>query len=165
MLDIINVYVYFMKDLKQKLIVEQLDKKLKSYSPLLRESIPQKGWINAVRIALKMSFRQFGKRMGLTPQAAINIEKREKDGSLTLKNLEEAGRALNMKLVYGFVPIDGSIEKMIENRARELALEIVKTTSNTMALEDQKNTDKRLQKAVEEKAKQLVYEMPRYLWD
>lgn len=154
-----------MKDLKQKLIVEQLDKKLKSYSPLLRESIPQKGWINAVRIALKMSFRQFGKRMGLTPQAAINIEKREKDGSLTLKNLEEAGRALNMKLVYGFVPIDGSIEKMIENRARELALEIVKTTSNTMALEDQKNTDKRLQKAVEEKAKQLVYEMPRYLWD
>lgn len=154
-----------MKDSKQKLIIEQLDKKLKNYNPLLRESIPQKGWINAVRVALKMSFRQFGKRMGLTPQGAINIEKREKDGSLTLKNLEEAGRALNMKLVYGFVPLDDSLEKMIENRARELAVEIVKTTSNTMALEDQKNTDKRLQKAVEDKAKQLVYEMPRHLWD
>lgn len=154
-----------MKDSKQKLIVEQLDKKLKSYSPLLRESIPQKGWINAVRVALKMSFRQFGKRMGLTPQAAINIEKREKDGSISLKSLEDAGRALNMKLVYGFIPMDGSLEKMIENRAKELAVEIVKTTSNTMALEDQKNTDKRLQKAVEDKAKQLVYEMPRHLWD
>ena len=112
-----------------------------------------------------MSFRQFSERLGLTPASAENIEKREREGSITLKSLEEAGRALNMKLVYGFIPMDGSIEKTIENRARALALEIIQTTSNTMALEDQENTNERLQKAVEEKASQLIYEMPRHLWD
>lgn len=70
-----------------------------------------------------------------------------------------------MKLVYGFIPMDGSLEKMIEKQAKKLATEIVQTTSDTMALENQKNSDKRLKKAVADKAKQLVYEMPRYLWD
>ncbi|QMU63171.1 MAG: mobile mystery protein A [Flavobacteriaceae bacterium] len=154
-----------MKDLKQKLMIEQMDAKLKEFTPLLKNQPPESGWLNAIRTLLKMSFRQFGNRIKVTPQGAEGIEKREKDGSITLRSLEEAGRALNMKLVYGFVPMDGSIEKTIEKRAREIALEIVKTTSNTMALEDQENTSKRLKKAVEDKARQLVYEMPRHLWD
>lgn len=154
-----------MKQLKQKLMIEQMDAKLKEFTPLLKNQSPEGGWINAIRTSLKMSFRQFGDRMNVTPQGAEGMEKREKDGSISLKSLEEAGRALNMKLIYGFVPMDGSIEKTIENRARELALEIVKTTSNTMALEDQENTNERLKKAVEDKTKQLVYEMPRHLWD
>lgn len=153
-----------MKQLKQKLMIEQMDAKLKEFIPLLKNQSPEGGWINAIRRSLKMSFRQFGDRMNVTPQGAEGIEKREKEGSITLKILEEAGRALNMKLVYGFVPIDGSIEKTIENRARELAIEIVKTTSNTMVLEDQENSNERLKKAVEDKTKQLVYEMPRHLW-
>ena len=70
-----------------------------------------------------------------------------------------------MKLVYGFVPMEGSIQETIENRARKLALDIVRTTSNTMTLEDQENTNERLKKAVEDKTKQLLYEMPRHLWD
>ena len=142
-----------------------MDNKLKEFIPLLKNQPPENGWLNAIRMSLKMSFRQFGNKMHVTPQGAEGIEKREKDGSITLRSLEEAGRALNMKLVYGFVPMDGSIEQTIENRAKQLALEIVKTTSNTMALEDQVNTDERLKKAIEDKTKQLVYEMPRYLWD
>ncbi|WP_339915848.1 mobile mystery protein A [Yeosuana marina] len=154
-----------MKDSNHKLMVEHLDNKLKVYTPILNTTVPDKGWIYVIRKAFKMSYRQFGERLGLTAPSARHIEKREKEGRLTLKSLEEAGRALNMKLVYGFIPMDGSIEKTIENRARELALEIVKTTSNTMALEDQENTNKRLQKAVDDKAQQIIDEMPRYLWD
>lgn len=154
-----------MKDLKQKLIIEQMDVKLNKFIPLLENQSPENGWINAIRSAFKMSLRQFGERLKITPQGAESIEKREKEKTITLKSLEEAGRALNMKLVYGFVPIDSSIKKTIEKRAKELALEIVKTTSNSMALENQANTDNRLKKAVEDKTKQLMYEMPRYLWD
>jgi predicted DNA-binding mobile mystery protein A len=154
-----------MKDLKQKLMIEQMDTKLKGFIPLLKNQSPENGWINAIRTTFKMSFRQFGNRMKVTPQGAERIEKREKEGTITINSLEEAGRALNMKLVYGFVSMDGSIEKTIENRAKELALEIVNTTSNTMVLEGQENTNKRLKKAVVEKAKQLIYEMPRHLWD
>ena len=154
-----------MKDLKQKLMIMQMDAKLKEFSPLLKHQLPEGGWIQSIRTSLKMSLRQFGERMKVTHQGAENLEKREKEGAITLKSLEEAGRVLNMKFVYGFVPMEGSIEKTIENKARALALKIVKTTSDTMALEDQKNTKKRLKKAVEEKTKQLVYEMPRHLWD
>lgn len=154
-----------MKDLKQKLIIEQMDVKLNKFIPLLKNQSPENGWINAIRSAFKMSLRQFGERLKITPQGAESIEKREKEKTITLKSLEEAGRALNMKLVYGFVPLDSSIKKTIEKRAKELALEIVKTTSNSMALENQANTDNRLKKAVEDKTKQLMYEMPRYLWD
>ena len=150
-----------MKDLKQKLMIMQMDAKLKEFSPLLKHQLPEGGWIQSIRTTLKMSLRQFGERMKVTRQGAENLEKREKEGAITLKSLEEAGRVLNMKFVYGFVPMEGSIE----NKARALALKIVKTTSDTMALEDQKNTKKRLKKAVEEKTKQLVYEMPRHLWD
>ena len=154
-----------MKDLKQNLMITQMDAKLKEFSPLLKHQHPEGGWIQSIRTTLKMSLRQFGERMNVTRQGAENLEKREKEGAITLKSLEEAGRVLNMKFVYGFVPMEGSIEKTIENRARALAIEIVKTTSNTMVLEDQKNTKKRLKKAVEEKTQQLVYEMPRHLWD
>lgn len=154
-----------MKDLKQKLMIGQLDSKLQMFIPLLESSLPENGWINAIRTSFKMSLRQFSERLGISSNSAKSIEKREKEGAITLKSLEEAGRVLNMKFVYGFVPMEGSIEKTIENKARKLAIEIVKTTSNTMVLEDQKNTKKRLKKAVEEKTKQLVYEMPRHLWD
>jgi predicted DNA-binding mobile mystery protein A len=133
-----------MKDLKQKLMIGQLDSKLQMFIPLLETSLPENGWINAIQTSFKMSLRQFSERLGISSNSAKSIEKREKEGAITLKSLEEAGRVLNMKFVYGFVPMEGSIEKTIENKARKLAIEIVKTTSNTMALEDQKNTKKRL---------------------
>lgn len=154
-----------MRDSKDKLMIEQLDKKLQAYTPLLNVSVPDKGWLHVIRKAYKMSLRQFGERLGISPPAVEGFEKREKDGSITLKSLEEAGRALNMKLVYGFVPLHGSIEKTIERRARALALEIVKGTSSTMILEDQEITKERLKKAVEDKTTQIIYEMPRHLWD
>jgi len=154
-----------MKDSKHKLMIEQLDKKLQVYAPLVNTSIPDKGWIHVIRKVYKMSFRQFGERIGITAPSAENIEKREREGSITLKSLEEAGRALDMKLVYGFVPMHGSVEKTIERKARALALEIVKATSSTMVLEDQEITNVRLKKAVDDKIAQIMYEMPRHLWD
>lgn len=154
-----------MKDSKHKLMIEQLDVKLQVYKPLLNMSTPENGWLHAIRKTYKMSLRQFGKRLGITAPSVAGLEKREKEGSITLKSLDEAAKALNMKLVYGFVPKDGSIKRSIENKAKNLATEIVRTTSNTMALEGQENTDKRLQKAIEDKTQQLMYELPRYLWD
>jgi predicted DNA-binding mobile mystery protein A len=154
-----------MKDSNHKLMIEHLDNKLKTYASLLNTTVPDKGWLHVIRLAFKMNLRQFSERLGVTAPSASHIEKREKEGSLTLKSLEEAGRALNMKLVYGFIPMDGSIEKTIENKARELALDIVKTTSSTMALEDQENSNERLQRAIDDKTKQIIDEMPRYLWD
>ena len=70
-----------------------------------------------------------------------------------------------MQLVYGLVPKDGSIEALIDRKARELALRIVSRTSNSMKLEDQENTKQRLKKAIEERAAIIKNELPKMLWD
>lgn len=154
-----------MKASNQKLLIEQADRKLQPFKGLEAIVIPPKGWINTVRAALKMSLRQLGSRLKISPQSVKEIEEREMNGSLTIKSLREAGLALNLKLVYGFIPLDGSIEKMIERRAYELAREIIARTSQSMKLEDQENSEERLQKAIEMKAREIIDKMPKYLWD
>ena len=94
-----------------------------------------------------------------------NIEKREKDGAVTLRTLRETARALDMDFVYGFVPKDGSLDQYIEKKARLLAQEIVLRTSNNMRLEDQENNNERLYKAIEERTHIIKEELPKALWD
>jgi len=154
-----------MENSNQKLLIEQVDRKLQQFRTLETVIIPPKGWIHTIRVTLKMSLRQLGNRLKISPQSVKEIEEREANGSLTIKSLKETGIALNMKLVYGFIPLDGSIEKMIEKRASELALEIISRTSHTMKLEDQENKEDRLKKAVTNKTAELMEKMPKYLWD
>jgi predicted DNA-binding mobile mystery protein A len=93
------------------------------------------------------------------------MEKREKGGSITIKSLREIARAMDMQLVYGFVPNDGSLDALIEKRATELATQIVTRTSNTMKLEDQANSQKRIETAIRERATAIKDEMPKILWN
>jgi len=154
-----------MENSNQKLLIEQADRKLQPFKGLEAIVIPPKGWVNTIRAALKMSLRHLGNRLNISPQSVKEIEEREANGSLTIKSLREAGLALNLKLVYGFVPMEGSIEKMIEKRANKLAEEIISRTSQSMKLENQENRGERLKKAIEMKAGEIIDKMPRYLWD
>jgi predicted DNA-binding mobile mystery protein A len=147
----------------QKLQIEQLDRKLAGLANL--PEAPTKGWVHAIRTALKMSFRQFGARLDITAQSAQEIEAREKNGTITLKNLHEVARAMNMKLVYGFVPAENTFENMLDKQALAVARKIVMRTDNTMKLEDQQVSKDRVEKAVRELADEIKREMPRYLWD
>ncbi|MEO6686364.1 MAG: mobile mystery protein A [Dyadobacter sp.] len=154
-----------MKTSKNKLLViRQLDKKLLILDTLVKSNLPTTGWIKLIRNTLNMSLRQLGDRLLMTPQGVRDIERRELDETITLKSLKEAGDALDMKFVYGFVPKSGSMEKLIENKARELAEKIVKRTSITMKLEDQENSETRLKEAVDELTQEIKREMPGSLW-
>ena len=150
---------------KHKLLIEQLDKKMEAFRMISPVVVPSEGWIHATRTALRMSLRQLGERLSITPQSMKETELREKEGSITLKNLREAGRALDMVLVYGFVPEKGSLQNMIEQKALEIAKEIVMRTSQSMKLEDQENSKERIDKAIRERAEEIKNEMPAYLWD
>ena len=119
---------------KNKLQIEQLSQKIKAFQSLDEVIRPSIGWVKTIRTSLGMSLEQLGSKLGITKQSVQSIEKREADGSITVKALEEIASSLEMKLVYGFVPLDGSIEKMIEKKAKMLAIEIVKRTSNNMKL-------------------------------
>ena len=52
-----------MKNSKQALLIEQVDRKLKSFRALNEVIVPKKGWVYTVRTALKMSLRQFGNHL------------------------------------------------------------------------------------------------------
>lgn len=161
----IIVYLYFDKMTKQALLIQQLNAKMLAFASLQKVAPPPTGWIKAVRTALGMTLEQLGNKLSLTKQAAQAIENREKEGSITLKALREAANALDMQLVYGFVPKDGSLDALIDRKARELATQIVLRTSQTMKLEDQENSPERIKKAIEERANVLKSEMLKMLWN
>jgi len=154
-----------MKDLKQKLIIEQIDNKLKVYSKVGPNNMPSSGWINTIRTSIKMTLEQMGSRLGTTKQGAKKVEEREADGSITIKALKESANALDMDFVYGFKPRQGTILKMIDEAARKKATEIVMRTSRTMELEDQKVNKERLSQAIKDKAVEISSYLPKFLWD
>ena len=154
-----------MKRDKNKLVIEQLDRKIEKFAPLGNVIVPPKGWINAIRTAVRMSLKQLGDKLRITPQSVRGIEQREADGTITLNALREVAEAMDMKLLYGFVPKEQSLEKWIDKKAHEAARKIVMRTSNTMKLEDQENKPKRIEKAIRDRAEEIKNEMPKYLWD
>ena len=154
-----------MKSPNHRLIIEQLDKNLNKLQILKAAEVPSRGWIHAITTSLNMSLAQLGRRMKKTPVAIREIEERERSRTITLKKLAEVGEALDLQLVYGFIPKDASLQAMIEKRAEKIAREIVMRTSHTMALEDQENREERLQQAVKERAYRLLQELPKHLWD
>ena len=135
------------------------------FASLKEVMLPPTGWIKAIRTSLGMSMQQLGNKLSITKQGVQDMEKREKDGSITIKSLKELGRVLDMQLVYGFVPNDGSLDALIEKKATELASAIVLRAANTMKLEEQGNSMERLRNAIKERSAVLKNEMPKILWD
>lgn len=154
-----------MKDLNKKLMLQQLDKKVEKFSVLEDNPVPSEGWIKTIRTTLNISLSQFAKLLKKTSPTVSEIEEREVNKTITLKKLMEVGEELDLKLVYGFIPKDGSLEKILEKRAHEVAKKIVMKTSHNMKLEDQENTDGRIEEAIKDRANKILYEMPKYLWD
>jgi predicted DNA-binding mobile mystery protein A len=99
---------------KRKVQVEQLDRKLKGFTVLQKVAIPPTGWLKAVRFSLRTSLLQLANKLSITKQSVLEIEIREKAGSITLKNLRETADALDRQLVCGLVPNDGSLDALID---------------------------------------------------
>lgn len=154
-----------MKNRKQRLLLNQCDRKLKPFNDLSSNMLPPIGWIKTIRTALGMSLRQLGARLDKTAQSVQDYEKREAKGTITLQTLQEIADNLDLQLVYALVPKNGSLETFVLKQAHKKASEIVSRTNTTMKLEDQGNSNSRLQQAVDEKVHELMHEMPKFLWD
>ena len=150
---------------RNKLILDQLDRKLNPFKTLDKLSIPEKGWIYTIRKSLNMTLEQLGKRVKMTRQGVKKLEEREARGSITLNTLREIGKALDMKLVYGFSSNYDSIDQMVDERAKNLASKIVLRTHQNMQLENQGNSSEQIKKAIDELAQEIKREMRKSLWD
>ncbi|MCB9284129.1 MAG: helix-turn-helix domain-containing protein [Lewinellaceae bacterium] len=150
---------------KKLLRVVQLDQILDKYRILEKAPMPKMGWIRTVRLTLGMSMRQLGERLGISAQAVQQMEDREALGTITLDSLKTAARALDMKLVYTFLPAEGSLESMVEARAVELAQEMVLQSLQDLEPEERQKARPRIEKAILFKAVELQGKMGRGFWD
>jgi len=141
----------------------QLDKRLN----ILRSSSftrPPRGWIKAIREALGMTTRQLARRIGVVQSRAVDIEKAEVSGSITLDSLARAARVLDCELVYALVPRK-PLEKMIEERAISLAKNSIKAARHSMALEDQTLDQADEREQVKQLAKQIAEKPGSRIWE
>lgn len=129
--------------------LRRLDERLASARPVDRLMPPPKGWIRALRDALGMSGSQLGRRMGIAQQTVTAIEKSEENGTIQLQTLRKVADALGGRLVYAIVP-DTSLEAMIRERAREIALRALTRVSHTMRLEDQETSKADLETRIDD---------------
>jgi len=148
-----------------KLQFQQLNEKMDQLNDMQHVIVPPIGWIKAIRNGIGMSMEQLGKKLSITKQGVMDIEKREMEGAITIKSMKEIAMAMDMQFVYGFIPNAGSLEQMIETRALEIASKIVERTSTTMKLEDQANSKERIENAIKERATEIINRTPKILWD
>lgn len=150
---------------KQKLLVEQLDQKLQSFSESRKVLIPEHGWINTIRTTLNMTMAQLGTKLNITRQGVKRIEESEANGGITLNSLKDVANAMDLKFVYALVPENGTIHDLIQVKAEKLAQKIVLRTNQNMKLEDQGIGDEKMAKTIMELADELKREMRKSLWD
>lgn len=150
---------------QRKLLIDQLDKKLKPFQNAGTVIVPSGGWINTIRTTLNMTMEQLGKKLNITKQGISRLEESEGNGTITINSLKEVGDALGMKLIYGFVPKDGTIQELIDKKAEELARKIVLRTDQSMKLEDQGIGQEKVNESIKDLADEIKREMRKSLWD
>lgn len=154
-----------MSNRKQRLILEQVSRNLASFQQAGQMPVPAEGWIRTIRKAINMNLGQLARRLDKKPPSVSDFEKREKQGTITLKSLQEIAEAMDMKLVYAIIPKEGHLEDLVLRAVHKKANEIINRTNTTMGLEDQQNSPDRIITAKNEKVNELMNEMPKFLWD
>ncbi len=142
----------------------QLDKRLIPLNDAQSFARPPRGWIKAVREALGMTTAQLAKRIGVSQPRAVEIEKAEARGAITLDSLERAAQALDCRLVYALVP-NKTLEELVEERARLLAEKRLASARHTMALEAQGVDMSDEQEQFKRLVRQIVEQSGSALWE
>lgn len=125
-----------------------LDSRLDVLRPVDRFQAPRKGWIRAIRDALGMTGPQLARRMGITQQSVVDLEKSEGAAKIRLETLRRAADALDCTLVYALVPRNG-LQQAVEERARKIAIDHLSRVSHSMAMEDQAVDDDDLEARIQ----------------
>ena len=133
-------------------------------SPVEGFTMPKEGWMRTVRKALAMSGAQLGRRMGISRAQVSQMERGEVSGGITIKTMQKAAAALGCRFVYAIVP-EGSIEEVIETRARRKATAIVERTNKHMALEAQTISESKIKFEIDRLQQEFLNDLPSSLWN
>ena len=153
-----------MKAMKQILLKQYqdiVDQAARSVSEL---PVPQEGWIRTMRNALGMSGAQLARKLLMSRAQVSQAERNELSGAITLKSLQKMADAMGSRVVYAFVP-ELPAGKMVEQRTRDKAKQLVSKADTHMALEKQRLSGKDREFEIKRLQRELLQKMPLDLWD
>jgi predicted DNA-binding mobile mystery protein A len=143
----------------------QLDTRLEPIRALAKTAqTPPSGWIKAIRTALGMTASQLARRMGVSPQRVLALERAEARGAINLKTLRRAAQALDCTFLYALAPAD-SLDQIVRKRAHQVAAEQLPYVDHTMRLEKQGISAETAQTQLDQLTEDLARSSPSRLWD
>lgn len=142
--------------IEQRRLARIIDRAAKQFEGI---DPPASGWISSVRHALGMSAEHVAQRKGVSRNAIYQAERSEKDGAVSLKQMEQIAKAMGGKFVYAIVP-DGRIEDMKYRQAKAKALTLLFQEPGFASWSNDEQED-----WVDDKAAELLHDMPSHFWD
>ncbi|MFV0302495.1 MAG: mobile mystery protein A [Paracoccus sp. (in: a-proteobacteria)] len=125
---------------------------------------PSEGWLVTLRKALGMSGAEVAARMGVSRNAIYQAERNEKDGAITLKQMEKLAEALGGRFVYAVIP-EGGVDEVMRLQARRKAEARIRRASSHMALESQSLSAQQTRQKIDDLTEELLREMPPDFWE
>lgn len=147
----------------KKLIREQWDFKLEMLKNLYNGILPTTGWIKSIREALGMTTSDLAKRVKLDQSRITRLENSEIEGDLKISSMKKIAEGLNMKFVYGFVPSE-SLEKIVQDQARKIAMKKLEKLDHTMRLEGQELSQAAKNKDLEDMIQKILHNESKGFW-
>jgi len=142
--------------IQRRKLARLLDRNAEQFA---NRSVPEKGWISTMRHALGMSAEQVALRKGVTRNAVYQAERSEKEGSVSLKQMEALAAAMNGTFVYAIVP-NAPIEQLKYQQALRNA------RAMASKLTDFSHWSKDVQQDwVDDMAAKQLHDLPTDFWD
>ncbi len=139
-------------------IVKQASLQLKN------TQMPKEGWVATLRKALGISGAQLARRLNVSRASVSQAEKKEITGNITINHLQKMAKALDSRLVYAIIP-NKDIKSTIQKQANKKATDLVRKTSQHMALENQSLNQAKIQEQIKQLEEELIKDMPSDFWD
>lgn len=150
---------YFVKSIA----IKQLKEEVNSLIGLRLPAMPKQGWVRTIREALDMSGAQLGARLGISRNKISILERKEADGSITINQLKQLASGVDSELLYAIVPKQ-TVEQTIEERAYDLAKNLVDITNQHMFLEMQQLSPEKQNEMIRLLADEIKQSGGRALW-
>lgn len=120
---------------------------------------PDKGWIASMRRSLGMSAEHVAQRKGVSRNAVYQAERSEKEGAVSLKQMEQLASAMGGSFVYAIIPND-RIDDMKYRQAKKKAVQMLRSVDGSASWSNDDKED-----WVDDKAAELIHDMPSHFWD
>jgi transcriptional regulator with XRE-family HTH domain len=106
-----------MRAMERRVLLRKLDKEMRHYRLAAREENPTSELLRTVRKVLHVPMKEMAEKMGIVESALFQMEEREGTGSITMRSLDRMAGAMDCKVVYGVVPLNGrTLEELAEER-------------------------------------------------